>query len=347
MVNVKHTPQVELCSGVHEHDMDLMFVEEFVCSSTFADLFMSKIDVTDYQILKVVHSQYEEGNGIDVDTQARMVCNDNVEVDSRGESDITIIYTSCGKTKALLIEDKINACQQPNQYERYLARGRKAVKDGLYEAFDVFLVAPESYDAPKYGKKVTYEEIKAYFELDNTLRSVYKLTLISKALEKKTYSGIIIPDEKVMDFYDGYVKYVHDNHPNLGLITQAGQERGSKSNWFQYESNISNVDLIHQTLRECISIQINYGKENSEKKNAILSKWFAENMGDLESQYGFKYKVNKSSVSLKLRVPMLNTGDSIYNQIDKAEECFEALEKAIAFLYELRNKQFANMLSSI
>ncbi len=344
MVNVKHTPQVELCSGIHEHDMDLMFVEEFVCSSTFANLFMSKIDVTDYQILKIVHSQYEEGNGIDVDTQARMVHNDKAEVDSRGESDITVIYTSCGTTRALLIEDKINACQQPNQYERYLARGRKAIKDGLYDVFDVFLVAPESYYAPEYDKKVTYEEINAYFEQDNTLRSVYKLALISKALEKKSRSGIIIPAEDVMDFYDGYVRFVHDNHPNLPLLTRADQLRGSKSNWIYYESGIPKVKLIHQALRECVSIQIKYDKENADAKNRQLRQWLDNNVPLPD---GMIYDKHSSSVSLKLRVPMLNTGDSIYNQIDKAEECFETLEKAMAFLNELRSKQLADLLSSI
>lgn len=346
MNNLKPNISIELCSGIHEHDMDLMFIEEFCSSTSFTNLFMSKIGETDFQILRIIHSQYEEGNGIDVETQARMVRNENAEIDGRGESDITIIYSSNNKTKALLIEDKINACQQPDQYERYLARGRKAIRNGDYESFEVFLVAPESYYAPEYQHKVTYEEIKTYFDQENSLRSIYKSVLISKALEKKSHSHIIIPAEDVMDFYDSYVRFVKDNHPTLPLKTKANEMRGSKSNWVFYESDIPNVKLIHETLREHISIQIDYGKDNADFKNNMVKQWLDDNMPSLSS-LGFSYNPNKSSVSLKLKVKILHTGLSIYEQIDNAEESFEALEKAIAFLRDLRSKGFAEFLSVI
>ena len=347
MEKKNYTPAVELCSGIREHDMDLMFIEEFCSSESFASLFMSKIGVTDFQIVKLIHSQYEEGNGIDVETQSRMVCNDSVEVDSRGESNITVIYTSNNQTKALLIEDKINAAQQPNQYERYLARGRKAMSDGLYESFEVFLVAPESYYAPEYKNKLTYEEVKAYFEKCNSSRSAYKIALISKALQKKSRSNIIIPSEVVMDFYDGYVRFVHDNHPNLPLISKADQLRGSKSNWVYYDSYIPNVELIHQALRRNVSIQINYGKEYADLKEKKVNEWLRNNKPELLSIKEVTVNANKASLSIKHESPLLNTGDSIYNQIDKAEESFEIIEKAIELLKELKNKGFAEFLSSI
>lgn len=347
MENINYTPKVEFCSGIREHDMDLMFIEEFSCSEAFANLFMSKIGITDFQIVKLVHSQYEEGNGIDVETQSLMVCNDNIEVDSRGESDITVIYTSHDQTKALLIEDKINATQQPNQYERYLARGRKTMNEGLYDGFEVFLVAPESYYAPEYKNKVTYEEVKAYFEKCNSSRSAYKIALISKALQKKSHSGIVIPAENVMDFYDGYVRFVHDNHPTLPLDTQAGIVRGPKSNWFQYKSCIPDVDLIHQALRKNVSIQINKLKENDDVKKVKVIEWLKANKPELFSMRKVTINVNKTSLSIKHESPLLNTGDSIYNQIDKAEESFEIIEKAIELLKELKNKGFVEFLSRI
>lgn len=45
MEKIYYTPAIELCSGIREHDMDLMFIEEFSSSESFASLFMSKIGV--------------------------------------------------------------------------------------------------------------------------------------------------------------------------------------------------------------------------------------------------------------------------------------------------------------
>lgn len=338
---------VNFCSGVHEHDMDLMFMEEFCSSEVFTALFMDKIGVKDFAVTKVIHSQYEEGNGIDVATQARMMRQEDAEADSRGESDITVIYSHDGKTKALLVEDKINAGQQPGQRERYDARGRKAVADGVYDSFDVFLVAPAAYCANEYENKVTYEEIRQYFEAIGDGRSLYKVALIDKAIEKKqSHSAIIVPSEKVMDFYDGYVRYQKDNHSDLYLMTQAGQDRGSKSNWFKYSTGMGKVELIHQTLRKVVSIQINYGKDDSGIKARKLRQWLEGVLGNLGS-LGLSFNPNKSSVSLKYNVPMLNTGESIYDQIDDADTCFEAIDVMADIVEKLRAAGIERVIMSL
>ena len=79
-------------ADVTEHDMDLLFLEEFVCSDEFLKLFTQQIGVTNARVLSV-HSSLTD-----------VVL---------GESDITVVLESDGKRIALLIENKIDAIAMP------------------------------------------------------------------------------------------------------------------------------------------------------------------------------------------------------------------------------------------
>ena len=129
-------------SDVSERDMDLLFLEEFVCSQEFLNIFLSKIDLLNATICSVEHSK------VDVEF---------------GESDLTIIVEKDGQRYGLLIEDKIDAIAMKNQSDRYLKRGENDKNKGDYSNYFVFIVAPEKYiqtneEAKKYRYKVTYEE---------------------------------------------------------------------------------------------------------------------------------------------------------------------------------------------
>lgn len=82
-------------AGITERDMDLLFLEEFASSKDFARLFLSKIGIDEFEILRVEHSLHNVGEGINV----REAGSDT----SRGESDMSVIYKTSGITRALLI----------------------------------------------------------------------------------------------------------------------------------------------------------------------------------------------------------------------------------------------------
>ena len=129
-------------SDVLERNMDLLFLEEFVSSPEFLEIFISKINITKAQVLEIEHSKVHS---------------------EFGESDMTVIIETNGKRHGLLIEDKIDAIAMPEQYDRYVIRGNIGIENGDYESFDVFIVAPKKYlnennEAQKYPNKVTYEE---------------------------------------------------------------------------------------------------------------------------------------------------------------------------------------------
>ena len=68
---------------VLEHDMDMLFLEEFVCSKEFSEIFLDKIGINNAQLILTWQSKTDE---------------------ELGESDMTVIFDCDGKKVALLIE---------------------------------------------------------------------------------------------------------------------------------------------------------------------------------------------------------------------------------------------------
>ena len=155
-------------SDVSEHDMDMLFMEEFICSNEFRNLFTNQVGFSNARILSAHSSKRDP---------------------LYGESDITVILESAGERIGLLIEDKIDAIAMPEQATRYFLRGDKGIKSGEYGQFFVFIVAPRKYliensEAHKYPNKIEYETVLAYFEQLNDPRSEFKIQQIRKAIEK-------------------------------------------------------------------------------------------------------------------------------------------------------------------
>lgn len=113
--------------SVLERDIDLLIMHRFsVLDSTFIGLFSEQAGIrwnTDYHIESISHS---------------VMTND-------GESDIEIIIDDGKGRTAFLIENKIDAIAQPEQFNRYMVRANKAVEQGRYTDYKVFIVAPEKY----------------------------------------------------------------------------------------------------------------------------------------------------------------------------------------------------------
>lgn len=127
-------------SDVSERDMDLLFLEEFVSSEEFLHIFLSKISLENANICSVEQSK--------TDVQF-------------GESDMTVIVEKGSIKYGLLIEDKIDAIAMPNQSGRYMERGELGKKNGDYEQFFVFIVAPESYlQQNDEAKKYPYDNLQ-------------------------------------------------------------------------------------------------------------------------------------------------------------------------------------------
>ena len=93
-----------------ERDMDLLIMEEFICSPPFAKIFLDAVDIRGaYTIEEAIHSMRDA---------------------DLGESDIVFILKIGERRHALHIEDKVDAIAMDEQSDRYHRRAQKDIAAG-------------------------------------------------------------------------------------------------------------------------------------------------------------------------------------------------------------------------
>jgi hypothetical protein len=215
-----------------ERDMDLLIMEEFICSPQFARIFLDAVGIKcDYTIGQVIHSMR------DIDL---------------GESDIVFILNIGNKRHALHIEDKIDALAMPNQSRRYALRAEKDIAAGKYDEYSVLIVAPAKYlsanqEAQKYEHQVQYEQLRAYFDVRNDLRSQYKLALINRAIYDQKVGYQYEANPGVVSFCAAMDAYQKEHYPVLPIGTQAW--------WRGYKTIISTATIVYKANKGFCDLQ--------------------------------------------------------------------------------------------
>lgn len=296
-------------ADVSEHDMDMLFLEEFVASKEFLNIFTSKVGIFDAAVVEVEHSKTHP---------------------EYGESDITVIVELKSKRHGLLIEDKIDAIAMPEQCSRYIKRGELGVTNGDYSDFSVFIVAPEKYlnenaEAQKYPNKVSYEECLKYFEADTDNRKQFKRSQIKQAIHKQKTGYQVIENKAVTEFWSKYIAYQKENYSHL-LLTATEGPRGANSIWPQFNTVIEKVYIIHKS-------------NNSKYNNGYIDltiPGMAEYLPQLEmllnemvnlKEKGMTVHPTGKAAAVRLVVPKVDFSKSFEEQIGAVETSFKAIEK--------------------
>lgn len=188
--------------NIQERDMDMMFLECLLTDDGFLRLFLRKAEITgiSVEVLNVALSETDP---------------------EYGESDITVLLSVDGKKHALLIEDKINAPAMPEQCDRYSNRADKAVGNGEYKAYSVFIVCPDAYykvneEAKKYAHFITYENCIDYFSKKTDTLSKIRCAQLNQAIAKGPGSTWE-KNKKAMAFFEKYRTYMATNGYDLDL----------------------------------------------------------------------------------------------------------------------------------
>ncbi len=297
---------VQCIMKVQERDMDLLFMQSFSTDPGFADLFVSKTDLVGkpYQVISVELSKRDA---------------------DLGESDITVILKSEGKKHALLIEDKIDAIDMPQQKERYTKRGEKSVRKREYDSFDVLIVCPEKYHesnaaAKGYDHFVSYEEIYAYFKTADSADSV-RVQQMKHALQKaKKQSQVQIHDTAVKSFRQ-YADFQRKYYPSLDLRNrvQSGKVNGW---WPHFAANAPSAYISHKTPDGQVDLKFS-GKAD---RIDVLKK-IAENLKDDGMENIMAVDTGKSC-SLRINVPRIQMATPFEEwNMDDLRICFDAIEK--------------------
>lgn len=217
-----------ILKAAFERDVDLVLARAFYEQNCVVELFLKTGD----KILQVQHSAME----------------------LHGESDLQIIVERDGSRHAILIEDKVDAPAQPDQYQRYCERGDRGKAEKRWDDYTVFIVAPQKYlesdrEAKKYPNKVSYEEIR-----DTLKNDPFSLAIIETALKKS--EGILpsVVDDAVTAFWDEYYNYHGEHAPDLLLHINRGK-KGPNATWPDFATKLRGIKILHKSEKGVVDLQ--------------------------------------------------------------------------------------------
>jgi len=216
--------------SVFERDVDLVLVRCFYDNNSVARLFLDKDD----EILEIHHSATE----------------------LHGESDLQIIILRNGSRHAILIEDKIDAPAQPNQYDRYCERGERGISAGRWNGYSVFIAAPQKYlendiEAFKYPNRISYEDILASLKSQN---DVISISVLEMALNRSNGTLPTAADEAVTLFWEHYYEYHNKHFPQLTLHVHRGP-KGPNAIWPEFKVHLPGAKILHKSAQGYIDLQ--------------------------------------------------------------------------------------------
>ncbi len=293
---------------VSERDMDLLFLEEFVCSPRFTALFLSKIGLDGASVVEIEHSKMD------------------LEL---GESDITVIVEKNGNRYGLLIEDKIDAIAMKNQSDRYKKRGEKGKQQGDYIDYFDFILAPKKYlevnpEAKKYANQITYEECLEYFKEINDERSDFKIQQIEQAIDKQKNGYQVIENAAITQFWREYAAY-QNMHYSFDFRDSLGP-KGSNSSWILFHTAFKKIKIIHKLEQGNVDMEFSgLGKELDKVKSLFI---------DVEKEQNlWVYQTGKSAV-IRARVEKIDCRAPFKTQQDQVEQALRNVEQ----LYSILNR---------
>ncbi|MCK8458660.1 PD-(D/E)XK nuclease family protein [Sphingomonas faeni] len=190
-----------------ERDIDLLLVEELYASPLFVSWMCGKAGLpTVVEASTVLHSKRRTRN--------------------RREIDIFVDMTLPKRTKAaLLIENKLDATEQPDQAESY--REELFALADRYADRAMLIVCPEQYQAAhrefagKFDAVVTYEELARYFSGKSTSGGIeggrmrFRAELLEQAINKGRRGYVAVPNEEIGDFNAAYVALLAEIAPEI------------------------------------------------------------------------------------------------------------------------------------
>lgn len=195
-------------SHATERDIDLMLVEELHASANFVGWMSARAELPAQAVAwDVKHSKRRTR--------------------SRREIDIFLeIGMSCGGRMALLIENKLDASEQPDQAESYRAE-LVTLSEG-YARAAMIIVCPEAYSSQhgeftgKFDAVVSYEDIRGYFleasdesGSELVLRYKFRAEVLDQAINKHRRGYTPIPDKVIGDFNARYVALLAEVAPEI------------------------------------------------------------------------------------------------------------------------------------
>ncbi len=292
----------KLVDNLAESDIDLLLLEEFAVSGDFVAWFCSRAGVQDARLQKARRNVW----------------------DSDGESDIVLWVKADGQSIIVLIENKINAAEQPSQDERYHIRGPRLVKEARYDDYVTVICAPSRFldglsSGSTYQHQVSYEDIAGWFDAVNSLRAAWRRDVFRQASDPAKRSYVMQVNRATTAFWRDYWEHLRQHHPQL-LMNQPGN-KGSGSTWIDMKAGTfpKGVGLRHRMDRHVMALV--FENRNVEELLNVRSHW-PEDIDPAQRGNG---------AELLIRVPQVDPFEEFKPQKNAVEEALAAAHRLVPY----------------
>jgi hypothetical protein len=292
--------------AIRERDIDLLIIEELHSDNSFAKWFVSELEVPKLSEFIGVWRSIT-GFGL-------------------GETDILFSYMSENRKVILLIENKLDASFQDEQYNRYGKRAIEYLNDKKCDEAYCVLTAPALYckNQNDFEYFVSYEAMAKRFESNGTKRDLFKTKLLQIAIEKLRRGYQPINSEPVQKFWQQYWIYKEQNYPSLimkkpGIVPQNSDwpmlfEDELKNIVFYHKLGQGNTDCTFKGFSEEIELRI---KEN-------LPEWA-------------RFEKHGRSFSIRVFSGKIDRNKSFADQVELVERGLQNLTKMRNWIIENKN----------
>ncbi len=246
--------------AIQERDIDILLLEEFYVDDDFCNWFVNELKLPSFSIkIGVWRSIPDFG---------------------LGETDLLFTYNSGNFKIGVLIENKLDASFQDEQYNRYIKRAIEYVEKGIYDKTYVVLIAPQLYctNQNEFETYLSYESISERLVFTGSKRNLFKSQLLKIASERLRRGYQPKNSEIVQNFWIEYWKHKEQNYPSL--IMKKPSIIPFKSDWpMILDERIKSIQFFHKLSQgnvdatfKGISEEIEFEIKSKLPENAILVK---------------------------------------------------------------------------
>jgi hypothetical protein len=295
--------------SIQERDIDLLLIEEINVNEIFLDWLLSEVGLPSCTSLNHALKSVSDFG--------------------LGETDILIDYKSGSEQILVLIENKLDASFQDNQFQRYTKRSEKYISTGQISSVATILVAPEQYCVAQsfFEVYLTYESIMDWFYSRNERRATHKALLLKIGIEKLRRGYHPVNSMPVQKFWISYWNYKEKHYPYLRMKKPDIVPHGSDWPEMRFDE-FEGIIFYHKLLKGFVDATFcNY----SQTAQTEISNHIPPNT---------KLVKHNKRFSLRMTVPAIDRTKDFEAQLKNIEKGFNSIEFLRNWILE---HQFSNL----
>lgn len=230
-----------LSESLQERDVDIILLEELNCDISFCKFLITEKNLPEITNNNVAYKSVTD-YGI-------------------GETDILFSYNNNEKRIFVLIENKLDAEFQLNQFKRYQKRAANYLNEKKCDEIFILLIAPNQYctNQQEFKNFISYEKIRDFFISKKNIRSSFKAKLLTIGIDKLRRGYSAVNDIRVYDLWHQYNNLLQKMTNKLSINAKSLKTVPSKADWIRLRNkNIEKLglQLIHKLEKGYIDLQI-------------------------------------------------------------------------------------------